>query len=198
MSRPQRLAVALILNLSLVVALVIVGETAHSLGVIAAGGDYLADAAGIGVALLAYRLAHRYPRVHVIAALLNGSWLLVLSVLVGGVALLRLFSRTTTVRGLPVVIVSSIALIVMVIAALILKTEPDDDVDGDDDLSARAILLDTLADAAAAAGVALTGGVILVTHRLFWLDPGVALVIATVIGFHALRLLRDVMASLRQ
>jgi Co/Zn/Cd efflux system component len=50
------------LNLALVAALVIVGVTAHSLGVLAAGVDYLADAAAIAVSLFAIQLAHQPER----------------------------------------------------------------------------------------------------------------------------------------
>jgi Co/Zn/Cd efflux system component len=53
MSRVKRLTVVLLLNLSLITALVIVGLAAHSLAVLAAGADYLADASAIGVSLLA-------------------------------------------------------------------------------------------------------------------------------------------------
>jgi cobalt-zinc-cadmium efflux system protein len=53
-------------------------------------------------------------------------------------------------------------------------------------------MLDTVADAAAAAGVAATGGIILATGGWYWLDPAVALVIAVIIGYHALALLRKV------
>ena len=60
----------------------------------------------------------------------------------------------------------------------------------------RAVLLDTAGDADAAAGVAVTGAVILATGRLDWLDPAVALLIAVVIGYHAVRLLRDVKEAL--
>ncbi|NNN09583.1 MAG: cation transporter [Acidimicrobiaceae bacterium] len=199
MSRPVRLLLALLLNLILVGALVVVGRSAHSLGVIAAGGDYLADAVGIGVAILAYPLARRFPRMHSIAALVNGGWLLLLSVLVAAAALSRLVSGTPEVHGLPVVIASTIAMIVMLIVALVLRVDLDDD---DDDvheqLSSRAVLLDTLADAAAAAGVAIAGGIILATHSLYWLDPTIALFIAAVIGFHAFQLLRDVRLALRR
>jgi len=45
---------------------------------------------------------------------------------------------------------------------------------------------------AAAAGVAATGGIILATGGWYWLDPAVALVIAVIIGYHALALLRKV------
>jgi cobalt-zinc-cadmium efflux system protein len=61
-SQSQRLALVLGLNLALVAALLIVGVTAHSLGVLAAGVDYLADAAAIAVSLFAIQLAHRPER----------------------------------------------------------------------------------------------------------------------------------------
>jgi Co/Zn/Cd efflux system component len=50
MSRTQRLLVLLVLNLVLVASLVSTGITAHSLAVLAAGGGYLLDAAGVSVA----------------------------------------------------------------------------------------------------------------------------------------------------
>jgi cobalt-zinc-cadmium efflux system protein len=62
MSRTQRLLVVLALNLALVAALVTVGVTAHSLAVLAAGGDYLLDAVAVGVALLAIWLAAPWRR----------------------------------------------------------------------------------------------------------------------------------------
>jgi len=194
-----RLSLALLLNLSLVGALVAVGVNAHSLGVMAAGADYLADAAGIGIAMLAFPLSHRFPRVHSIAALVNGGWLLVLSALVAAVALARLISGTSTVHGLPVLIVSSIAMLVMIIVALILKVDLDE-ASGDvhENLSSRAVLLDTLADAASAGGVAIAGVIILAAHGFYWLDPAVALLISALIGFHAFRLLSDVRVALRQ
>jgi len=191
--------VALILNLSLVGALVAVGVTAHSIGVMAAGADYLADAAGIGIAIVAFPLSRRYPRVHSIAAMVNGGWLFLLSALVVVAASSRLIAGTPSVHGLPVLIMSSIAMIFMVVAAFILKVDRDgDSEDVHETLSSRAVFLDTLADAASAGGVAITGGVILVAHGLNWLDPTVAIVIAAVIAFHAFRLLTDVRVALRR
>ena len=46
----------LVLNVALVAGLAAVGAGAHSRGVLAEGGDYLLDAAGAGLALLAIRL----------------------------------------------------------------------------------------------------------------------------------------------
>ena len=197
----RRLIVVLVLNLGLVAALVIVGMTAHSLAVLAEGGDYLLDAAGVAVALLAIRLSARpaspaRPDPTDIAALVNCSWLLVLEVLVVAAAAERLSTRTPQVHGLPVLIVSGVAALTMTVGALVLRADDDDDADGRD-LSVAAVLLDTIADAAAAAGVAATGGIILATGGWYWLDPAVALIIAVVIAYHALALLRKVLARLR-
>ena len=203
MSRTQRLIVVLVLNLGLVAALVIVGITAHSLAVLAEGGDYLLDAAGVAVALLAIRLSARpasraRPAPTDVAALVNCGWLLALEMLIIGAAAERLLTRTPQVHGLPVLIVSGVAALTMTVGALVLQADPDDGDDADGrDLSVAAVLLDTVADAAAAAGVAVTGGIILAAGGWYWLDPAVALVIAVVIAYHALALLRKVLARLR-
>jgi cobalt-zinc-cadmium efflux system protein len=210
MSRTQRLLVVLALNLALVAALVAVGVTAHSLTVLAAGGDYLLDAVAVGVALLAIRLsappgksARRAgsPNASSIAALINGGWLLVLEVLVASVAADRLINGTPQVRGMPVLVVSGIAALVMAGGALVLRGDGDDD-EGEDeagqhDLSVAAVLLDTIADAAAAAGVAATGAIILATGGWYWLDPAVALAIAVVVAYHAIALILKVLKRLR-
>jgi cobalt-zinc-cadmium efflux system protein len=203
-SGTQRLIVVLALNLGLVAALLIVGITAHSLAVLAEGSDYLLDAAGVAVALLAIRLSARptgQTRPTDVAALVNCGWLLVLEILVVGAAAERLLTRTPQVHGLPVLIVSGVAALTMTAGALVLRADADADADDDDadgrDLSVTAVLLDTTADAAAAAGVAATGGIILATGGWYWLDPAVALIIAVVIAYHALSLLRKVLARLR-
>jgi Co/Zn/Cd efflux system component len=58
------------------------------------------------------------------------------------------------------------------------------------------VLLDT-ADAAAAAGVAASGAVILAAEGWYWLDPTVALIIAVVISSHAQTLIRKVLIAIR-
>ena len=210
MSRTQRLLVVLLLNLALVAALVAVGVTAHSLAVLAAGGDYLLDAVAVGVAVLAIRLsappaksARRAgsPNASSIAALINGGWLLVLEVLVASAAAGQLISGTPEVHGLPVLVVSGIAALVMAGGALVLRGDGDadegEDEAGQHDLSVAAVLLDTIADAAAAAGVAATGAIILATDGWYWLDPAVALAIAIVVAYHAFALIRKVLTRLR-
>jgi cobalt-zinc-cadmium efflux system protein len=206
MSRTRRLVVVLVFNLALVAALVTIGVTAHSLAVLAEGSDYLLDAAGVGVALLAIRLSarspsrarpSRHPNATSIAALVNSGWLLVLELLVASAAVDRLATGTPEVHGLPVLVVSGVAALVMTAGALILHGDAEDDGTEERDLSIAAVLLDTVADAAAAAGVAAAGAIILATGGWYWLDPAVALAIAVVVAYHAVALIRKVLDRLR-
>jgi cobalt-zinc-cadmium efflux system protein len=203
-AREKRLTVVLLLNLLLVTGLVLVGLWAHSLGVLAAGGDYIADAAAIGLSLFAIWLSRRppsprrpdgYPNATNIAALVNGGWLLILSVLIIVSAIRRLASGAPHIEGLPVLIVSAVAAVVMVAGAFILGGDIDDD--GDEDLNVKAVLPDTAADAAAAGGVAISGAIILAADGLYWLDPVVALIIASIVGYHALRLVQKVVTAIK-
>jgi cobalt-zinc-cadmium efflux system protein len=200
--------VVLLLNLVLVAGLVMAGFSAHSVGVLAAGGDYLADAAAIGVALFAIALGRRppsqrrpggYPRATTYAALLNVTLLLAVVILVVAEAARRLIAGVGQVHGLAVLIASGVAAVAMLAGGLILRADEDaeDDSEGDR-ANMRAVVLDTLADSAAAAGVAVTGAIILAEPALSWLDPTVALIIGAVIGYHALALIREVAGVLRR
>ena len=193
------------MNLALVAVLVAVGLIAHSIAVLAEGSDYLLDAAAVGVALLAIRLSARppgrarpggYPNATSIAALINGGWLLVLELLVAVIAVGRLVTGTPEVHGLPVLVVSGAAALVMTAGALVLRGDEADGAGEERDLSVAAVLLDTVADAAAAAGVAAAGAIILATGGWYWLDPAVALVIAVIVAYHALALIRKVLGRL--
>ncbi|HLX87925.1 MAG TPA: cation diffusion facilitator family transporter, partial [Acidimicrobiales bacterium] len=193
MSRERRLTVVFGLNGALLVGLVAVGVVAHSLGVLSAAGDYLADALAIGLSLFTIRLSRRTPTVKrsygyerstILAALVNAALVVAVMTVVIVVALERLVNGTPAVHGGPVVAVSALAAVVMFLGVLVLR--------GDDDLNVRSILLDTTADAVTGICVAVTGLVILVAGGLYWLDPAVALVVALVIGVRATGLLREV------
>ena len=205
MSRTLRLTIVLALNLSLVTALVSVGLAAHSLAVLAAGVDYLADAAAIGVSLFAIRIAARppsrarpdgYRNATNIAAVVNAGWLLVLNIAITVAAVQRLAAGTRRVEGLSVLIVSAIAASVMLAGALVLRGDPNQD-DGGDDLNVKAVLLDTAADAAAAGGVAASGAIILGADGWYWLDPATALTIAVIIAYQAQKLARKAVSAIR-
>jgi cobalt-zinc-cadmium efflux system protein len=192
MSQDARLGLVLGINLAMVLGLLTVGLLARSLGVLAAGADYLGDALGAGLSLAAVRVSRR-PRgpskAGTAAALFNSSVLLLVTLAVGIDAIVRLAGQAPAVRGVPVVVVSVIAAAAMIACAFILG-----DVAGD--LNMQSVMLDTVADAAAALGVAISGAIILITNGTFWLDPTVAMAIALVVAYHALRLMRSALAEL--
>ncbi len=193
MTKEARLALVLAINVVMVAALLAVGLLSRSLGVLASGADYLGDALGAGLALIAQRISRRTPgrsRAISFAALANSGLLLVVTVAVAAEATHRLLNGTPSIHGLPVILVSVIAAAAMVVCALILGNV-------EDDLSMQSVMLDTLADAAAAVGVAISGAIILLTKGTYWLDSTVALVIALVVGYHAVKLMRRALSSTR-
>lgn len=195
MTQSQRLVAVLTLNILLIAGLVVVGLTAHSLGVLAAGGDSVADSLAIGLGLFAIRVRQRSggnSKATTRVAAVNAPLLLLIT---GGVAvegIRRLLAGSPEVHGLAVLIASTVTMVVMSGCAVIAGGDDDDD-----DLHMRSIVLDTIADAISAGAVAVTGAVILWTGGFYWLDPAVALVIGVVIGYQAIRLLRDAVRELR-
>jgi cation diffusion facilitator family transporter len=196
MSQRRRLSVLLALNVAMIAALVIVGAVSHSLGVLAAGGDYVADSGAILLGIVAVSIRDRvgpHSTAPTRVALINASALLVVTVLVIGEAVRRLVNGTPSIHGLPVLVVSSVATAVMVVGVFVLGADA-----GREDLHMRSVLLDTVSDALASAAVAVSGAVLCATGRLYWLDSALAVGIGVLIGAGAIRLLRDVARALKR
>lgn len=189
MSQQRRLTYVLLLNLAMIAGLISVGLASHSLGVLAAGGDFIADSLAIILGLVAVRLRDQYGNkmAPTYVALVNGALLLGITVFVLFQAIERLLTHSPEVNGLPVVIVSAISTVVMVVSAFILGRGADKE-----DLHMRSVLLDTVSDGLSAAAVAVVGGIIYYSHGLYWLDAAVAAVVSLIIGFGATKLLKDV------
>lgn len=194
----SRLSIVLALNLALIVGLVVVGLTAGSLGVLAAAGDSLADSVALALGLVAVALRDREPdhpranRPIAIVALINGVILIAVTIAVAVEAIMRLSEGSPAVMGFPMAVVSLITLVVMFVGALVLGLSAHRE-----DIHMKSVLLDTLADAAAAAGVLVAGVIIWVTDGLYWLDPVIALILAAVIGVVGTRLSVQAVAALR-
>ena len=195
MSQRRRLTIVLALNVAMIAALVIVGIVADSLGVLAAGGDYVADSTAIALGILAVTMRSRngkQSKAPTYVAGINATALLGVSAFVLVAGMRRLANGTPEIHGLPVLIVSAIATAVMLVGVFVLGTGA-----GSEDLHMRSVLLDTISDAVASAAVAIGGAVIYLTGRFYWVDSVLSVVIAVVIGAGALHLLRDVVRSLR-
>lgn len=197
MSQSRRLGIVLGLNVSLIAALLIVGLAAHSVGVVAAAGDTAADSVALVLGLIAVtvrdRTAYAWRSLAIpVVALINGGALLAVAVLIAAESIGRLARGAPEVHGLPVLIVSTVTMAVLLAGAWVLGASA-----ADEDLHMRSVLLDTLADAAAAAAVAVAGAVIALTGRFFWLDSVLALAISAVVAVPAGALCLKGVAAIR-
>lgn len=159
----RRLSVAIAINVLLTVAQVAAGVVSGSLGLIADALHNLSDAASMGIALLARRIARRpadrlmtfgYQRAELVATLINVTALL----LVGGYLLAEAVGRflsPTPVQGWPVVIVAGVALLVDTATAWIIAGGARHS------LNMRAAFLHNVTDALASLGVIAAGTLIL-------------------------------------
>ncbi len=197
-SQRRRLGVVLALNLSLIAGLIVAGLAAHSISVLAAAGDTAADSVALILGLVAVAIRDRTDgdpsrsKATTFVAIINGAWLLMVTGFVAVTALHRLRAGSPEVHGVPMLVMSAISAVVLLLGAWVLGERA-----AAEDLHMRSVLLDTLADAAAAGAVALAGTVIAVTGRFYWLDSVVALVIGVVIAAAAVKLLYDGVRALR-
>jgi len=208
-TRASRLRLVLGLNVVLVVAQVVVGWRAHSVGLVADAGHNLADVAAVVVSLLALALVARAPterrsfgyhRATILAAQANAASVLVVSALLAWGAIVR-FMHPHAVHGVPVIVMAVVALAVNLASARIVHegshNHAHGDGDGHDDeapgsdLNMRSVTLHMLGDAAASLGVLVAGIVIAATAGWYWLDPLASLIICALIALRAASLLRE-------
>jgi cobalt-zinc-cadmium efflux system protein len=190
-NQSRRLVLALVIDLVLVVAEAGGAVLAHSTGLLATGGHDLADAAALGLALVATRLALRpataarsfgYHRATILAALANATAIVVVGLGVVALAAYRLVDPVQ-VHGWIMVVFATGGLLGNAAAALVLGQRTHD-------INLRAVALHFAGDAAAALGVIVAGTVIIVTGRFELVDPVVALLVTLLIGAKAWRLVR--------
>jgi cobalt-zinc-cadmium efflux system protein len=197
MDRSHRLTVSLALNAGLVVVLVVFGIRAHSSGLLADAGHNAVDVGALALSLVAVRLSLRPPsaarsygnhRATILAALANAVLIAVVTVLIVVDAIHRL-GHPEPVRAGIVVVVASAALLVNGAAALILH-------DRSGDLNMRGAVLHMAGDALASLAVVIAAAILLVVPSASWLDPASALVVAAIIAYQAVGIVRSTVVVL--
>lgn len=175
----RRVALALVVNVGLSLAQIVGGVIAGSVALIADAVHNLSDAAALGLAFAARRIARRpadarmtfgYGRAEVVAALINYTALILLSVWLAGEASLRLVNPPQ-VSGGPVVILAALALGVNLATALLTFRMAKDS------LNIRAAFLHNLGDAATSV-VVLASGALILLYDWRLVDPLATLAIS--------------------
>ncbi len=200
--RDTRLQIALVLNVTVVVAQVTYGVLAGSLGLLADAGHNITDVGALALSLFAIKVARRRPtaqrsfgwhRGTVLAAQANAVTILIATAWIAYEGIARL-ADPQSVEGGTVVVVASIAFAANAVAAIFLHERHAHS--ASTDLNMRSAMLHLLSDALASLGVAIAGAIMFATGGWNWLDPAVSLAIAASIAWHAVRLLRAANAVL--
>jgi len=190
-SQAKRLKIAVVLNVVIIAMQVSVGIRAHSLGLLADAGHNFTDVGALLISLWAVQLVRRSPtskrsfgyhRSGILAAQANATLILIASSFILFEAVRR-FTHPHHVEGLIVVFAAAVALVANGAAAVLLN-------DHSGDVNMRSAVLHMVGDAAASAGVVVAGLVMYVTNGAEWIDPLVSILIALVIGWRAVQLLK--------
>ncbi|MBC7581879.1 cation transporter [Aeromicrobium sp.] len=194
MSQKRRLIYLLFINVLMITGLVLVGLYSNSLSVLAAGGDFIADSLAIALGLFAIhrRDNHGDEKVTTYVALVNAGMLVLITFYVPIQAVGRLMTKSPEIHAQPVFIVAILSAVAMALGVYVLGKGA-----GNEDLHMRSVFLDTASDGISALGVALVGIVIAITHNYYWLDSVAAILISLIIGYGAIKLLFDVVKSIR-
>jgi cobalt-zinc-cadmium efflux system protein len=187
-----KLTIALALIVGFMAVEVVVGIATHSLALLSDAAHMLTDAAAIGLALLAIRLARRpaegnftfgLKRAEILSAQFNGATLLVLGVLIAIEGVRRLFDPPE-VPGAALLIVALVGVVVNLAATWTLSKA------NRQSLNVEGAFQHILTDLAAFVATAIAGAVILITG--FTRADGIAaLIIAAIMLRAAYGLLRD-------
>jgi cobalt-zinc-cadmium efflux system protein len=188
-----RLAVVLALTLTVLVAEVVGSALSGSLALLSDAGHMATDAAGLGLALAATRLAARAPtetrtfglaRVEILAALVNGLLVLAVGVAVVTGGIDRLI-RPATVEPASMTAIAAAGLVVNVIGLVLLRGPSSQS------LNLRGAYLEVMGDLLGSVAVLVAGAVIATTG---WAraDAVASLVIGLLIAPRAYSLLREV------
>jgi cobalt-zinc-cadmium efflux system protein len=180
-----RVAWAIAVNMFLTLAQVIGGIISGSLALIADALHNFSDAVALIIAFFARKIARRpadprmsfgYGRAEVVAALVNYTTLIVLSVYLFYEGVMRFF-EPEPINGWLVVWVAALALVVDLVTAALTYTMAKDS------MNIRAAFVHNVADALGSIAV-IVAGTAVILFGWTWVDPAVTILISVYIMWH--------------
>ena len=186
----RSLIVAVSINILLTVFQIVGGIISGSLALIADALHNLSDAASLGIAIFARKISRKpadqsktfgYKRAEVVAALINLTILVIISLYLLYEAIWRFFDPVS-ISGWVIVIVAGIALVIDMITALItLRLSKNN-------MNMKAAFLHNLSDALASLAVIVAGSLIIL-YQWFWVDTLLTLLLSLFILYQGLAML---------
>lgn len=192
-----KLGLTVALNVILTGVQVAVGIFSSSVALLADALHNATDALALMIAWGARKVSRKppdsrftfgYQRIELVAALINLTSLLVLSVFLIKESVERLLDPAP-VMALWVIGAAAVALVIDLGTVVLLWTSSKDS------LNIRAAMLHNLSDAATSV-VVLVGAIIIQFFQLHWIDPALGILIAIYIFYMALTMIRQVAATL--
>ncbi len=190
--RSQKLLLVLGLTFGYMIAELVGGYLSNSLALLSDAGHMFTDVAALALSLLAVRFASRpatpkktygFYRLEILAALLNGVTLIVLSIMICIEAYHRLTSPEE-VKGMTLLVISSGGLMVNIVCAYLLSSEHKHN------LNVRGAFLHVLGDLLGSVA-ALVAGVLITWKDWRWADPAFSFIISGLIIYGSWRLVAE-------
>ena len=181
-----------IITLFLIVE-VIGGFLTNSLALLSDAGHMLSDASALLLSLIAIHIAARPPtakrtfglqRFEILAALINGVTLVVISLIIFWEAYQRLFDPPQVASG-KMIIIATIGLLANIAAAFVLMRG-----DYKDNVNVRSAFLHVLGDLLGSVG-AIIGGILMWSFGWYIADPLISVIVAVLILLSAWRITKD-------
>ena len=189
-SRPLKFALVIVLGIMIIE--VVGGILSNSLALLGDAGHMLVDALALGLSLFALTLARRpatrsktfgYHRAEIMAALINGTILVLVSIFIFYEAYWR-FITPPAVETPVMLVVASVGLITNLIAIWLLRRMSHRS------LNIRAAFWHIIGDTISSVGV-IVGGIIIAFTGWYIADPIIAVFIGAIILWGAVRIVRE-------
>jgi len=200
----NRFILSMLLTAAILIAEVIGGYWTGSLALLSDAAHVLMDVFALALSYLALRLSalpaddrHTYGfhRLEVLAALINGVTLAVISIKIFTEAWTR-WLNPQPIKSMEMLIIAVIGLVVNLVVVFVLGGHHHEHEEGEEaheaaeDLNVRSAYLHVLGDAVSSVGVILAAGVIWLTGWQ-WVDPLMSILIGILILFSSWRVLKS-------
>jgi cobalt-zinc-cadmium efflux system protein len=189
----RRLSLSLVLTAAIMVAEALGGWLSGSLALLSDAAHMLTDVGALGLALVAAHLATRraddkrtfgYRRAEVLAAQLNVGVLVLLSVWIAWEAVQRLRHPHAAIDLRLMSVIAGVGLAANVAILCVLR--------GERSLNARSAFLHVLSDTVSSVAILAGAAAMALRPGLWWLDPGLSLVISGLVVWGAGRIVFEI------